>query len=144
MRRAGLRGVSGSPKYLKTSHIATAPDLVDHDFTRREPDQLWVTDITEHPTREGKGYCGVVLDTFSRRVVGWSINSKPTAALVTNALGMAMDRRQPTKGETVIHSDQGTQSTSWAFTRRALDSGLVPSMGSIGDCFDNEMIQSSW
>jgi putative transposase len=83
-----------------------------------------------------------VLDTFSRRVVGWSIDSSPTAALVTNALGMAIDARAP-RG-TIIHSDQGTQFTSWAFTRRALDSGLVPSMGSVGDCYDNGMIESFW
>lgn len=70
---------------------------------------MWVTDITEHPTREGKVYCAVVLDAFSRRVVGWSIGSRPTAALVTNALGMAIDGQQPAKGETVFHSDKGAQ-----------------------------------
>ena len=123
--------------------MATASDQVDRQFHRDQPDQLWVTDITEHPTREGKLYCAVVLDVFSRRVVGWSIDSAPTAALVTNALGMAIQQRQPGKG-TVIHSDQGTQFTSWAFTRRALDSGLVPSMGSVGDCFDNAVIESFW
>ncbi|WP_420618785.1 IS3 family transposase [Candidatus Poriferisocius sp.] len=144
MRRAGLRGVSGRPKYRKIAHAATASDLVDRDFARSDPDRLQVTDITEHPTREGKVYCAVVLDVFSRRVVGWSIDSRPTAALAANALGMAIDRRQPTKGETVIHSDHSTQFTSWAFTKRALDSGLVPSMGSIGDCFDNAMIESFW
>lgn len=89
--------------------MATASDLVDRQFQRDEPDRLWVTDITEHPTQEGKVYCAVVLDTFSRRVVGWSIDSRPTAALVTNALGMAIDQRQPAEGSTVIHSDQGTQ-----------------------------------
>ena len=71
-----------------------------------------MTDITEHPTREGKVYCAVVLDTFSRRVVGWSIDSRPTASMVTNALGMAIDNRSPVVGETVIHSDHGTQFTS--------------------------------
>ena len=124
--------------------MPTASDLVDRDFQRSEPDQLWVTDITEHPTREGKVYCAVVLDTFSRRVVGWSIDAQPTAALATNALGMAIDNRQPVQGETIIHSDHGTQYTSWAFTQRAVDSGLVPSMGSIGDCFDNAVIESFW
>jgi putative transposase len=98
---------------------------------------LWVTDITEHPTREGKVYCAVVLDTYSRRVVGWSIDAAPTAALVTNALGMAIDARRPT-GSTVIHSDQGTQYGSWAFTRRAQDAGLLPSMGAVGTCYDSE------
>jgi transposase InsO family protein len=102
-----------------------------------------VTDITEHPTREGKVYCAVVLDAWSRRVVGWSIDSTPGAALVTNALGMAIEQRRPS-GATVIHSDQGTQFTSWAFTRRAIDSGLLPSMGSVGDCFDNAVIESFW
>ena len=80
-----------------------------------------MTDITEHPTKEGKVYCAAVLDVFSRRIVGWSIDASPTATLVTNALGMAIDQREPTEG-TVIHSDQGTQFTSWAFTRRAIDS----------------------
>jgi transposase InsO family protein len=70
-------------------------------------------------------YCAVVLDTFSRRVVGWSIDSQPAASLVTNALGMAIEQRGPRDGGTVIHSDQGTQFTSWAFTQRALDSGRV-------------------
>ncbi len=90
----------------------------------------------EHPTREGKIYCAVVLDAFSRRVVGWSIDAHPTAALVTNALGMAIEQRRPPDGTTVIHSDQGTQFTSWSFTQRAVDSGLLPSMGSVGDCYD--------
>lgn len=85
----------------------------------------------------------MVLDVFSRRVVGWSIDASPTAALVTNALGMAIGHRKPAAG-TVIHSDHGTQFSSWAFTRRAIDSGLVPSMGSIGDCFDNAVIESFW
>lgn len=142
MRRAGLVGLNGKPKFRRAPSLATAVDLVDRDFTRDRPDALWVTDITEHPTREGKVYCAVVLDTFSRRVVGWSIDSSPTAALVTNALGMAIDSRRP--DGTVIHSDQGVQFTSWAFTRRARESGLVPSMGSIGDCFDNAMVESFW
>jgi putative transposase len=103
-----------------------------------------VTDITEHRTAESKVYCAVVLDTFSRRVVGWSIDSSPTAALVTSALGMAIDQRNPPGGSTVIHSDQGTQFMSSACTRRAIDSGLLPSMGSVGDCHDNAMIESFW
>ena len=99
------------------------------------PDQLWVTDITEHPTREGKIYCAVVLDVFSRRGVGWSIDSRPQASLATNALAMAIENRQP-NGST-IHSGQFT---SWAFTQRARDAGLAVSMGSIGDCFDCDVM----
>src|SRR5262249_29619276 len=79
---------------------------VHRQFTRPLPDQLWVTDITEHPTREDKAYCAVVLDAFSRRVVGWSIDSSQTAALVTSALDMAIRNRAAQPG-VVIHSDHG-------------------------------------
>jgi transposase InsO family protein len=143
MRRAGLQGLTGRPRYRRIPNMPTAGDFVDRQFHRSERNRLWVTDITEHPTQEGKVYCAAVLDVFSRRIVGWSIDASPTATLVTNALGMAIDQREPTEG-TVIHSDQGTQFTSWAFTQRAIDSGLVPSMGSIGDCFDNAVIESFW
>jgi putative transposase len=96
MRRAGLQGVTGRPKYRRGLRPeATATDLVQRQFARAGRDQLWVTDITEHPTCEGKLYCAVVLDACSRRVVGWSIDATPTAALVTNALGMAIESRRP-------------------------------------------------
>ena len=143
MHRVGIKGLTGRSRYRRAPHSPSAADLVKRDFARSQPDQLWVTDITEHPTREGKVYCAVVLDAFSRKVVGWSIDSLPATALVTNALGMAIQARQPT-GPTVIHSDQGTQFTSWAFTQRARDSGLLPSMGAVGDCFDNAVIESFW
>jgi putative transposase len=143
MSRANIRGVTGRPKWRRSRPDLLATDLVDRQFTRSGPNQLWVTDITEHPTREGKVYCAVVLDAYSRRVVGWSIDSSPTAALVTNALGMAIQARTPPTGA-IIHSDQGVQFASWAFTQRAKDSGLVPSMGSVGDCFDNAMIEAFW
>jgi putative transposase len=107
MRRAGLQGVTGRPKFRRGLRPeATASDLVNRQFTRAGRDQLWVT---EHPTREGKLYCAVVLDACSRRVVGWSIDTTPTAALVTNALGMAIESRRPAVG-TLIHSDQGGNS----------------------------------
>jgi len=109
MHRAGLQGLSGRPRFRRVPHVATASDLVGRQFHRDEPDRLWVTDITEHPTREGKLYCAVVFDVFSRRVVGWSIDSDQETSLVTSALGMALGSRDPNE-ETVIHSDQGTQS----------------------------------
>ena len=142
MRRAGIKGLPGSRRPRPRHETPTAADLVNRDFTRSAANQLWVTDITEHPTREGKVYCAVVLDVFSRKVVGWSIDASQTATLVTNALGMAISNRQP--GGTVIHSDHGVQYTSWAFTRRVHDAGLVPSMGSIGDCYDNDMMEAFW
>jgi transposase InsO family protein len=88
-------------------------------------------------------YCAAVLDTYSRRVVGWSIDASPTAALVSNALSMAISNRGEVTG-TVIHSDQGVQFGSWAFTERAKASGLVPSMGSVGDGYDNGLMESFW
>jgi len=143
MARAGLSGVPNRRTRFKASGPATAVDLVDRLFARTAPDQLWVTDITEHRTREGKIYCCVVLDAYSRRVVGWSINSIQDAALTTSALGMAINSRQPGP-QTIIHSDHGVQFTSWAFTDRAKKVGLLPSMGSIGDCYDNAVIESFW
>ena len=111
MRRAGLAGITGRRKWKRILPDTIATDRVERDFNRAGPNQLWVTDITEHPTREGKVYCCVILDTYSRRVVGWSIDASPTGALVTNALGMAIDSRldkHATPG-TIIHSDQGVQ-----------------------------------
>src|SRR5687768_15180473 len=107
MRRLSLTGLPGRPRYRKIPNTPTASDLVNRDFARTEPNRLWLTDITEHRTREGKVYCAVVLDAFSRRVVGWSIDSSQTANLVVNALGMAIENRQA-EG-VVIHSDHGTQ-----------------------------------
>ena len=102
------RGITGLPKRRRPkaspTHRAITEDLVQRQFRRQGPDQLWMTDITEHPTREGKLYCCVVLDAWSRRVVGWSLDRRPTAAMVNSALGMAVEGRQPRAG-TLIHSD---------------------------------------
>jgi transposase InsO family protein len=96
MRLNGLHGLPGARRTFKRkATMATAADLVERQFDRPAPDQLWVTDITEHPTREGKVYCCVVLDVFSRRVVGWSIDCHQATPLVTNALGMAINHRSP-------------------------------------------------
>jgi hypothetical protein len=108
MRSAGLAGAMGRPKWRHAKPDQIAGDLVDRQFARGGPNQLWVTDITEHATREGKVYCAVVLDVFSRRVVGWSIDASPTAGLVTNALGIAIQTRTPPTGA-ITHSDQGVQ-----------------------------------
>jgi putative transposase len=108
MHRAGLAGLPGARRPRSKHQTPTAGDLVERSFARTEPNRLWVTDITEHSTHEGKVYCCVVLDVFSRRVVGWSIDSTPSATLVTSALGMAIDSRRPEPGA-LIHSDHGTQ-----------------------------------
>jgi transposase InsO family protein len=142
MAAAGLKGLPNKRTRRRPANEATAEDLVGRDFHRDRPDELWVTDITEHPTREGKLYCCAVLDAHSRKVVGWSIDSKQTATLVTSALSMAISNRDP-RG-TVIHSDRGSQFTSWVFTERVRTAGLAPSMGSVGDAYDNAVIESFW
>jgi putative transposase len=104
MARADIQALPGTRRRRPRHETPTATDLVERMFTREAPNRLWVTDITEHRTYEGKIYCAVVLDTFSRRVVGWSIDSSQTAALVTNALGTAIANRDPQAGGT-IHSE---------------------------------------
>ena len=117
-------------------------DLVNRQFTPEGPDRLWVADVTEHPTGEGKVYLAVVVDAWSRRVIGWSIADHIRAELVVDALQMAIWRRRPPAGQTVHHSDHGSQYTSWAFGRRLRAAGVLGSMGSIGDAYDNAMAES--
>jgi transposase InsO family protein len=143
MAEARLKGLPARKQRKSLASVVSAEDLVCRDFTRQSPNQLWLTDITEHPTREGKVYCCVVLDAHSRRVVGWSIDSHQASSLVTNALSMAISNRTPPAG-TVIHSDHGTQPGSWAFSERVRQAGLIPSMGTVGDAFDNALIEAFW
>jgi transposase InsO family protein len=143
MVEEGLAGLPVRKHRNNLASAATFEDLVQRNFTRDAPDLLWVTDITEHPTREGKVYCCVVLDAHSRRVAGWSIDTHQASSLVTNALSMALTNRTPTAG-TVIHSDHGTLFTCWSFTERERQAGLAPSMGTVGDGYDNAVIESFW
>ena len=117
------------------------PDLVNRDFTATGPDQLWVADITQLPTRSGSCYLASIVDAWSRRVVGWSMATHMRAELVTSALDAAIVRRRPGAG-LVHHSDHGSQYTSLAFGRRLRESGIAASMGSVGDCYDNAMAES--
>src|SRR3984885_1351233 len=143
MRRAGISGLPLRRRAKRVPAQKTVTDLVKRQFTADGPNRLWVTDITEHPTREGKVYCCVVIDVFSRRVVGWAIDTAQRADLATNALGMAIDSRRPSPGA-IIHGDHGTQFTSWAFTTRAKNAGLLPSLGTVGDPYDNAVVESFW
>ena len=129
---------------MVTALAAPYVDLVDRDFVVDGPDELWCTDITEHPTLGGKVYCAAVLDAYSRRIVGWSIGDNMRTALVVDALGMAITRRKPGHHSAILHSDHGSQFTSWTFGQRLVAAGLVPSMGSVGDCYDNSMMESFW
>lgn len=141
MARATIKGLPGTRRPRPRHETPTAADLVERMFTRDARNRLWVTDITEHRTYEGKVYCAVVLDTFSRRVVGWSIDSSQTAALVTNALGMAISNREPQSGG-IIHSDHGVQFTSIRYGERLAEIGAVPSIGSVGDSYDNALAET--
>jgi len=143
MRRAGISGLPLRRRAKRVPAQKTVTDLVKRQFTADGPNRLWVTDITEHPTREGKVYCCVVIDVFSRRVVGWAIDTAQRADLATNALGMAIDSRRPSPGA-IIHGDHGTQFTSWVFTTRAKNAGLLPSLGTVGDPYDNAVVESFW
>nr|WP_233616090.1 IS3 family transposase [Actinomadura harenae] len=143
MREAGIQGIHRRRGRKNLVNAATEEDLVKRAFTVDAPDVLWVTDITEHPTREGKLYCAAILDCFSRRIIGHSIGPRQNTELVVDAMAAAVTRRQPA-GSTILHSDHGTQFTSWTFGKRLRDAGLLGSMGTVGDCYDNAMIESFW
>jgi len=144
MRDAGIMGVTGRKKWKTTKRAENrrpAPDLVDRDFTAEGPDQLWVAEITHIPTRSQPVYLATVLDVWSRKVVGWSMSTQMPAELVISALEMAVSRRNP-QGEVIHHSDQGSQYTSEKFMNRCKELGVLVSMGSVGDCYDNAMAES--
>jgi putative transposase len=151
MREAGIQGLYRRRRHgctLRDPDAAPSADLVNRQFTVDAPNRLWITDITEHPTTEGKLYCAAVMDAYSRLIVGWSIAGHMRTELVTDALGMAIMRRQPEKrandARTILHSDHGSQYTSWAFGQRLRSANLLASMGTIGDCYDNAMMESFW
>jgi putative transposase len=144
MRAAGLVGASrrgdGVITTKRDKEARPAPDLVDRNFTVTKPNQLWVADITFVPTAAGFLFLAVVLDAWSRKIVGWAMANHLRAALVLDALEMAIDQRKPVN--VIHHSDQGSQYTSLAFGKRCQEAGVRPSMGSVGDAYDNAMCES--
>lgn len=143
MRRAGLKGVQKRRYRCCTrsgSSERWAPDLVDRNFVADRPNALWVADVTYVPTAEGFLYLAVVLDVFSRLIVGWAMAARLRSELVQAALEMAYAQRAPR--EVIHHSDHGSEYTAIAFGRRCTLLGIRPSMGSVGDCFDNAMAES--
>jgi transposase InsO family protein len=142
MRAASLYGIYVRRKRRGCSAPPVHDDLVRRHFVADAPNRLWLTDITEHPTREGKVYLAAVLDVYARRIVGWSIADHLRAELVVDALEMARWRRRPAPGQTVLHSDRGAQYTSWAFGHRLREAGLLGSMGRVGSAYDNAMMES--
>ena len=143
MKAAALRGVSRR-KWIVTTRrdrsARPAPDLVDRQFLADKPDALWVADITYVPTWAGFLFVAVVLDVWSRKIVGWAMTTHLRTSLVTAALNMAIAQRRP--AGVIHHSDQGCQYTSIEFGKRCREAGVRPSMGSVGDCFDNAMCES--
>jgi putative transposase len=143
MKESGLAGVSRRKSTVTTRRNRSArpaPDLVDRQFAADKPNQLWVADITYVPTWVGFLYLAVVLDVWSRKIVGWAMASHLRTPLVTAALDMAITQRSPTN--VIHHSDQGCQYTSIEFGKRCRQAGIRPSMGSVGDCYDNAMCES--
>jgi putative transposase len=143
MRRAQLRGVTRRKWITTTTRAPDAtptPDLVHRQFTATGRDQLWVADITYVPTGAGYLYLAVVLDVWSRRVVGWAMETHLRTELVLAALDMAVQQRRPRA--VIHHSDHGCQYTSIAFGQRCDAAGVRPSMGSVGDAYDNALCES--
>ena len=144
MRIAELRGVCRRRRVRTTTRDEQAQlsdDLVQRQFTADRPDALWCADITYLPTWQGFLYLAVIIDAYSRRIVGWSMADHLKTELVLDALDMALWNRRPGPG-LVHHADHGTQYTSLAFGRRCQQAGITPSRGSVGDCFDNAMAES--
>jgi len=143
MRVAGLAGVSrrkGIRTTRRSADTQPSPDLVSRQFTAPAPNRLWVADITYVPTWAGFVFLAVVVDAFSRRVVGWAMATHLRTELVLDALNMALWQRRPKA--VIHHSDHGCQYTSLAFGRRCREVGVRPSMGSVGDCYDNALCES--
>jgi putative transposase len=143
MRLQGIQGISRRRRFrttLRHKDARPAPDLVQRAFSADAPNKLWVADITYIPTNAGFTFLAVVLDVFSRRIVGWALASHLRTELVLQALEMALKSRQPS--QVVHHSDQGCQYTSIAFGLRCREAGVRPSMGSVGDAYDNAMCES--
>ena len=142
MLNAGLVGVSRRKSAVTTVRDGArqAPDLVDRSFTAEQPNRLWVADITYIPTWGGFLYLAVVLDAFSRRIVGWSMATTLHMQVVLDALNMALWQRRPSG--VIHHSDHGSQYTSIEFGKRCREAGVRPSMGSVGDAYDNAMAES--
>jgi len=145
MRAAGLVGASRRRNGMTTTRrdrdARPAPDLVGRNFVASRPDELWVADITFVPTASGFLYLAVVLDAWSRKIVGWSMATHLRADLVIDALEMAVSQRRP--DGVIHHSDQGSQYTSLAFGNRCKEAGVRPSMGTVGDGYDNACVRAS-
>jgi putative transposase len=146
VRKAGLTCVHPRPYQATTVQDKAGNnglvDLVGREFVPDGPNQLWFTDITYIWTWEGWVYLATMLDGYSRKMVGWSVDDHMRTSLVTDALAMAIERQRPEIGDVVAHSDRGSQYTSSEFRDLALANGIIPSVGHTGICYDNAMAES--
>ena len=147
MRANGICGAKRRGKPWRTTRPDPAarrrPDLVDRDFTATGPDRLWVADITYLRCWEGVVFFAFVIDAYSRRIVGWQLASHMRTTLVLDALRMALHQREPGADvELVHHSDRGSQYTSIDYTQTLADHGVLASVGSVGDAYDNALAES--
>lgn len=145
-RGAGLTCVHPRPYRVTTiqdeANSGGLVDLVGREFVPGGPNQLWFTDITYIRTWGGWAYLAAIIDGYSRKIVGWSVDGNMRTSLVTDALRMAIERQRPGIGDVVIHSDRGSQYTSIDFRTLALANGIIPSVGHTGICYDNAMAES--
>ena len=145
MRAAGLAGVVRGARVRTTRPVdregATSPDLVQRQFTAERPNQLWVADFTYVATWRGFVYVAFVIDVFSRRIVGWRAHTRMQTDLVLHALEQALHDRE-LDGRLVVHSDRGSQYVAMRYTERLADAGAAPSVGSVGDAYDNALAES--
>lgn len=146
-RAAGLRCVHPGAKRTNTTvqdprNNRGLIDLVERDFFPDAPDEIWYGDITYVSTTAGWCYLATVIDGFSRQVIGWAVADHMREQLVLDALRMALARRRPGQGHTVMHTDRGSVYTGSAFRNLCLDHGVLPSVGKTGTCFDNAAAES--
>lgn len=147
MREAGIQGAKRRGKPWRTTkadpEARRRPDLVERDFSAEAPNRLWVGDLTYLRSWEGVTYLAFVLDAFSRKVVGWQLASHMRTDLVLDALRMALAQREPGADfELVAHTDRGSQYTAADYTQELDDHGVLASVGSVGDAYDNAMAES--
>jgi transposase InsO family protein len=144
MGECGLVGVHGRRKWRRGKRdTAPAGDLLQRDFTAERSNQRWVADITEFCCVDGKLYLAGIKDLCDQGLAGWSMGERQTTDLVVNALVMALARRTP-DGDLLHHADHGSQYTSLEFTNRLADWNVNASYGTVGDCFDNAAMESTW
>jgi transposase InsO family protein len=148
MAELGISGIHGRRKVKTTRRdpsATPAPDLVEREFTAEATDELWVGDVTYIPTDEGWCYVASVLDAYSRRLIGWQMADHLRTELCLDALRAAgAARRRARFAGTVLHTDHGCQYTSQEFRRACRSMGIVQSMGTVGDSYDNAMAESFW